>query len=146
MGYKSYTTIQKWAHLNLHKKTRGLADLFNVDIDDLTNKDMEFPEPKEKTSRKGITINVLCRVAVGIPIEAIENVIDTEEIAEDMANTGSFFVLQIHGNSMEPKISEGDIVIVLQQDGIDLISSNPSYEPIFFSNEEIVKKPVKIIG
>lgn len=134
---------------------------------------MKFPEPKEKTSKKGITINVLGRVAAGIPIEAIENVIDTEEITEDMVNTGTFFGLQIHGNSMKPKISEGDIVFVRQQDdaesgeivivtvngtdatrkrlrkyrnGIEPISNNPSYEPIFFSNEEIVKKPVKIIG
>lgn len=74
---------------------------------------------------------------------------------------------------MEPKMSEGDIVIVRQQDdaesgeivivtvngtdatckrlrkyrdGIELISNNPSYEPIFFTNEEIETKPVKIIG
>lgn len=32
------------------------------------------------------------------------------------------------------------------RDGIELISNNPSYEPIFFTNEEIETKPVKIIG
>ena len=90
-----------------------------------------------------------------------------------MARTGEFFGLQIHGNSMEPKFSEGDVVIVRLQDdaesgdiviamingddatckrlrkyrdGIELISTNPSYEPMFFSNEDIEKKPVKIIG
>lgn len=123
--------------------------------------------------KKGVTINVLGRVAAGIPIEAIENIIDTEEITEELAKTGDFFGLQIHGDSMEPKISEGDIVIVRKQedaengqviiatvngtdatckrlrkyrDGIELISNNPSYEPMFFSNEEIESKPVKIIG
>lgn len=176
LGYKSYTTIQKWEMGTSEpplKKTRELADLFNVDIDDLTNKDLELPEPPKSTFKKGVTINVLGRVAAGIPIEAIENVIDTEEITQEMAQTGTFFGLQIHGDSMEPKMSEGDVVIVRQQDdaesgeivivtvngtdatckrlrkyrdGIELISSNPSYEPIFFSNEEIVKKPVKIIG
>lgn len=118
-------------------------------------------------------INVYGRVAAGIPLEMIEDVIDTEEIPEDMAKTGSFFGLQIHGDSMEPKISDGDIVIVRQQDdaetgdtviatvngtdatckrlrkyrdGIELISTNPSYEPMFFSNQEIKSKPVRIIG
>jgi len=123
--------------------------------------------------KRGVTINVLGRVAAGIPIEAIENIIDTEEITEEMAKTGDFFGLKIRGDSMEPKISEGDVVIVRKQedaengqiiiatvngtdatckrlrkyrDGIELISNNPSYEPMFFSNEEIENKPVKIIG
>lgn len=74
---------------------------------------------------------------------------------------------------MEPRMKEGDVVIVRQQedaesgniviatvngtdatckrlkkytDGIALISSNPAYEPMYFSNEEIKSKPVRIIG
>ena len=74
---------------------------------------------------------------------------------------------------MTPNICDGDIVIVRQQDdaesgdiviatingeeatckrlrkyhqGIELISNNPSYDPFEFSNEEILNKPVKIIG
>lgn len=67
-------------------------------------------------SKKGITINVLGRVAAGVPIEAIEDIIDTEEITEDIAKTGEFFSLQIHGDSMEPRMYEGNVVIVRQQD------------------------------
>lgn len=123
--------------------------------------------------KKGVTINVLGRVAAGIPIEAVTDIIDTEEITEEMAHTGEFFGLKIKGNSMEPRIYENDVVIVRQQDdaesgdvviatingdeatckrlrkyrdGIELISNNPSYEPMFFNNEEIVNKPVRIIG
>ena len=119
--------------------------------------------------RKG----VLGRVAAGIPIEAIEEVIDTEEITEEMAAKGEFFGLQIHGKSMEPRMIEGDVVIVMKQDtaetgdivivtvngtdatckrlkryrdGIELIPINPSYDPIFFTNEEVESKPVRIIG
>lgn len=178
LGYKSYTTIQKWEMGTSEpplKKLKELSELFQVDMDDLTNKNLEFPEHEtsQKFPKKGITINVLGRVAAGIPIEAIENIIDTEEITEEMAITGEFFGLQIHGNSMEPRICEGDVVIVRQQndaesgdivialvngddatckrlrkyrDGIELISNNPSYDPMFFSNEEIQNKPVKIIG
>ena len=73
---------------------------------------------KHKTA--GVTINVLGRVAAGIPIEAIEDVIDTEEITEEMAATGDFFGLQIHGDSMEPRICEGDVVIAVSYTHLDV--------------------------
>lgn len=128
---------------------------------------------EKPTSSKGVKINVLGRVAAGLPIEAVENIIDTEEISEEMAKTGDFFGLLIKGDSMTPSICNGDIVIVRQQDdaesnevviatingtdavckrlrkykdGIELLSNNPSYEPLNFSNEEITEKPVKILG
>lgn len=44
LGYKSYTTIQKWEMGTSEpplKKLKELSDLFSVDIDDLTNKDFE---------------------------------------------------------------------------------------------------------
>ena len=121
----------------------------------------------------GVKINVLGRVAAGIPIEAIENIIDTEEISEQMAKTGEFFGLQIHGDSMEPQMYEGDTVIIRQQDdaengdivialvngndatckrlmkyagGIGLLSINAKYEPMIYSNQQINDMPVKIIG
>lgn len=120
-----------------------------------------------------VTIKVLGRVTAGIPIEAVEDVIDTEDITEEMAKTGTFFGLHIRGDSMEPRMCDGDVVIVRQQedaesgdiviamingddatckrlrkyrDGIELISNNPAYPPMFFSNEDIFSKPVKIIG
>lgn len=124
-------------------------------------------------AKKGTIINVLGRVAAGIPIEAIEDIIDTEEISEELARTGKYFGLLIHGNSMQPRICEGDVVIVRQQDdaetgdiviamvngddatckrlkkyhdGIELIPNNPAYEPLFYSNDEINNKPVRILG
>lgn len=133
----------------------------------------ENPTSNNLSKTKGITIPVLGHVAAGIPIEAIEEIIDTEEISEELAKTGKFFGLRITGDSMEPRICEGDVVIVRQQDdadsgdlviaiingseatckrlmkyttGISLISNNPVYEPMYFSNEEIIEKPVRIIG
>lgn len=129
--------------------------------------------PNIKSTSKGVKINVLGRVAAGIPIEVIEDIIDTEEITEEMARTGKFFGLQIKGDSMTPNICNGDIVIVRQQDdaengdvviatvngndavckrlrkykeGIELISNNPSYDPMEFSNKDILETPVKILG
>lgn len=137
---------------------------------DVSMKNMDTPP----SPKHGVTINVLGRVAAGLPIEAVENIIDTEEISEEMAKTGEFFGLQIKGDSMEPRIYEGDVVIVRKQDdaesgdivialvngndatckrltkyagGISLVSLNSAkYEPMMFSNEEIITKPVKILG
>lgn len=152
-------------------KILAFSKALAIDPSDLMGWDNENNDKPKKA--KGVPVKVLGRVAAGIPIEAIENVIDTEEISAELASTGEFFGLQIHGDSMEPKFSEGDVVIVRQQDdaesgdiiiatvngtdatckrlrkyrdGIELISTNPSYEPMFFSAEEIEKKPVRIIG
>lgn len=134
---------------------------------------MGWEEEMKPHQKKGVTIKVLGRVAAGIPIEAVEDIIDTEEISEDLARTGEFFGLQIHGDSMEPRIYDGDVVIVRQQDdaengeiviamvngddavckrlskfagGISLVSLNSKYDPLIFTNEDIQNKPVRIIG
>lgn len=176
LGYKSYTTIQKWEMGTSEpplKKTKDLAELFCVDIDDLTNIDLEYPNAENSKIQKRTIINVLGRVAAGIPLEAIEEIIDTEEISQEMASTGEFFGLQIHGDSMEPRMCDGDVVIVRKQDdaesgdivialvngndatckrlmkyagGISLIALNNKYEPLIFSNEDIETKPVRILG
>lgn len=130
--------------------------------------------PMERIEIKGTKeIPVLGRVAAGIPINAITEIIDTEEISEELAKTGDFFALKIKGYSMEPRIVDGDVVIVKQQedaengdtvialvngddavckrlrkyrDGLELISNNPAYAPMFFDKETIETKPVRIIG
>lgn len=177
LGYKSYTTIQKWESGVSEppvKKLRELASIFNIDMDDLASKDLKNENNNDSEQKRlGKTINVLGRVAAGIPINAITEIIDTEEISEDMAKTGDFFALQIKGDSMEPRIVDGDVVIVKQQedaengdtvialvngddavckrlrkyrDGLELISNNPAYAPMFFDKETIETKPVRIIG
>lgn len=37
------------------------------------------------------------------------------KISEDLAQTGDFLGAQIHGNSMAPRICDGDVEIVRQQ-------------------------------
>lgn len=131
---------------------------------------------KEHTSyhAKGIRIPVLGRVAAGIPIEAIEDIDEWEEIPESLAKTGEYFALRIKGESMSPKLQPGDIVIVKKQNDVDtgdtaivLVNGNDAtvkqikktetgimlvglnlevYQPHFYSNREIEELPVKIIG
>ena len=129
-------------------------------------------ENKSK-SKNAVKIPVLGLVRAGIPMDAVEYIIDYEEIGEDMARQGEFFGLQIKGDSMEPKISEGDVVIVRKQPdvengeiaivlvngdeatikkvqkfngGINLIPSNPAYDVITYTNEQIEKLPVRVLG
>lgn len=170
LGYKNKSSIAKietGANDIVQSKVIEFANVLHTTVSYLMGWDLT------SSSRKGVAVNVLGRVAAGIPIEAIEDVIDTEEISEEMAKTGEFFGLQIHGDSMEPKFSDGDVVIVRKQndaesddiviamvngddatckrlkkykDGIALISTNPAYDPMYFSKEEIETKPVRILG
>ena len=151
-------------------KVRKIADYFRISKSDLLDdKSMLLG----KTRVVGVSIKVVGRVSAGIPIDAIEDVIDTEEITEEMAKNGEYFGLKIKGDSMEPRICNGDVVIVRQQTdadpgdivialvngddavckklakysfGIGLISLNSKYEPLVYTNEEILNKPVKILG
>ena len=150
------------------KSIEKMALLFNVSIDDLLGH--KSPSPQKG---KGVKIPVYGNVAAGIPIEAITDIEDFEEIPEDWLGSGEFIALRIKGDSMEPRIESGDVVIVrLQQtaengdtvialingdeatckkikirpEGIMLSSINTAYEPMFYSNKEIKELPVKILG
>ena len=143
-----------------------LAELFGVSVDYLLGK-------TDVPSSSYIRVPVLGRVVACIPIDAIEDVIDWEDISTAAAGDGEYFGLQIKGHSMEPKISDGDVVIVRRQpdvdsgdiavvlvngddatvkrikkspQGVTLIPSNPAYEPMYYSNEEIESLPVQILG
>lgn len=164
-------TFSDWVNAKTYPridKIELMANYFGISKADLVEE-----RSQKSTPHKGVVINVLGRVAAGIPIEAIEDIIDTEEISEEMAKTGEFFGLQINGDSMEPKFSKGDVVIVRKQDdaesgdiviamvngndatckrlkkyadGIALLSTNPKYDPMIFNKQEIEEKPVRIIG
>lgn len=142
-----------------------------------TNTPLENLLPSSKTASstgRGVRIPVLGRVVAGIPLEAVEEILDYEEITPELAATGDFFALKIRGHSMEPRMLDGDVVIVRrqddvdsgdvaivlvngneatvkrvkkQEDGIALIATNTSvYEPHFYSNKEIQSLPVQILG
>lgn len=149
-----------------------LATLFQVSPSYLLGINDE--EEKSDSAIKGVRIPVLGNVAAGIPITAITDVDDWEEIPEKMANNGNYFALRIKGQSMEPRIKDGDVVIVKQQEDVDsgdvaivlvngdeatvkeikkldtgimLIGWNTAvYSPRFYSAKDIKSLPVRIIG
>lgn len=143
-----------------------LAALFEVSVDYLLGN-------TETPTSDGVKIPVLGDVAAGIPIEAVTDILDYEEIDAALARTGEFFGLRIKGASMEPRMREGDVVIVRQQniadtgdtvvvlvngdsatvkkikigpDGITLLPTNPAYDPMFYSAAEVESLPVRVIG
>ena len=119
-------------------------------------------------------VPVLGRIPAGIPIDAIEDVEDWEELPASMLKGDKkFFGLIVRGDSMLPEYRNGDVLIIQQQDncdngddcavmvnngeatfkrvrktekGITLQPLNPAYDPLFFTNEEIEELPVRILG
>lgn len=164
----AYTTLCDWINGNSYPridKIEMMANHWNIEKSDLVE------EPKKKKNR--FLVPVLGKVVAGYPMEAVENIIDYEEISEDMARAGEFFALQVKGDSMLPRFTEGDIVIVKKQEdvdsgdiaimmvngneatikkvqkhewGINLIPLNSAYETMSYSNEEIMALPVRCLG
>lgn len=161
----SWMTGARFPRMNTIQK---LAYIFNVEKSDLIENGTS-----SKTVR-GIKIPVLGRVAAGIPIEAIQEIEDYEEIPEAWGNPREYFALVIKGHSMEPRIWDGDRVIVHKQSDVDsgqtavvivngdeatvkrvkkmeggimLIALNPAvYQPHFYSAKDVRELPVRIIG
>lgn len=145
-----------------------IADYFDIPVEYLITGEIKKP-----AETQGIWIPVLGRVAAGIPMEAIEDIEDYEEITKERAAQGEFFALKVKGDSMAPRFAEGDVLIVRRMsdcnngdiavvlvgnadatvkrikktaEGIFLIASNPAYEPRYYSNHEIEELPVTILG
>lgn len=164
-------TFSDWVNAKTYPridKIELMANYFGVSKADLVEE-----HTTQSASSNAVTVKVLGRVAAGIPIEAITDIVDEEEISEELAKTGDFFGLRIQGDSMEPDIHNGDTVIVRKQDdaesdeivialvngndgvckrlkkytdSIALVSLNPNYEPMYFNSEEVEEKPVRIVG
>jgi len=167
------STISQWENGKVEPDIEALikiASIFETSIDNVLGEET----PRPPISSGGEWVPVLGEVAAGIPIEAVEDIVDYEEIDSALAATGAFFGLRIKGSSMEPRIREGDVVIVRKQDDADtgdtvvvlvngdsatvkrlkkeadgsmwLLPNNPAYDPQHFTPTEILEKPVHIIG
>lgn len=166
-----YTTFTDWYNGNIYPridKIEMLANYFRIEKSDLI-------ENKDKTTRtSSAVVLVYGTIPAGIPMECIEDVIDTEEISIDMLKGDKqYFGLKIKGNSMEPDYLDGDTIILQKVDdcesgqdcvvmvngndgtfkrvfknetGIILQPLNPEYQPLIYTNEQIKSLPVRVIG
>lgn len=171
----SNTTVNNWVKgysMPRMDKVDRICQFFMITRADLLENKSQEESPTRHA--KGVRIPVLGRVAAGIPIEAITDVDDWEEIPESMAKTGEYFALRITGNSMEPRMLDGDVVIVKRQSDVDngdvavvLVNGNDAtvkqitksetgltligwnlavYTPRTYNKEECRELPVSILG
>lgn len=124
-------------------------------------------------TRPAFRIPVLAKVAAGIPIEAIEDIVDWEEASDLPGEEGDYFGLVVKGDSMNPEIKDDDVLIVRKQPtaengqiavvmvngdegtckkwnktdaGVTLTSLNPEYDPMMFTPEQVESMPVRVVG
>jgi len=167
-----YTTICDWLKTNTYpriNKIEKMAQIFGISKADL----VEHHNTSDYVKR-AIRIPVLGRIPAGIPLEAIEDILDYEEIPADWTAGGKeYFALRIQGDSMEPEYRDGDVVIfrktntcdngahcavivnghdatfkkvIRRESGVVLQPLNTKYDPSVFSNEEIEELPLNVIG
>ena len=167
------STVRKWETGDIANMKIDKVSLLAKALKTTPSAILGTEEETAESPAAPVRIPVLGKVAAGIPIEAVEEILDYEEISADLAKTGDYFALQIQGDSMEPRICPNDVVIVRKQssvesgdiavvlvngenaackkiirqaNGISLVSLNPAYPPMFYTNEEITSLPVTILG
>ena len=169
LGWKK-GTVSAWVNgtrMPKMDKIDIMCKYFGCERDDL------LFDAREMKMMRSVSIPVYARVAAGIPLEASEEIVDREEIPKKWTEFGDYYGLRIRGVSMQPRIEEGDVVIVRKQstaddgqtvialvngndavckklkvykDGIALVSNNPIYAPMYFSTSDTQDIPVRIIG
>jgi len=161
---KSITLLAKALHVN---------PVWLIGYDVQMNMQFDNLEGVNKTTNTK-TVPIYGYVPAGIPIDCIQELIDTEEInVDNITSDKEYFGLKIKGDSMYPEYLNGDIIILEQindcnsgddcvvmvngndgtfkrifkyKDGITLQPLNNAYEPVFYTNKEIKQLPVRIIG
>lgn len=170
-------TVSNWELGKIDVDTdslKFLADMFNCSVDYILYRDEDNLAPLADHLTAGSKIPVLGKVPAGIPIEAIEDIIDEIELSEKLTRSGfEYFALLVSGNSMYPEYMDGDIVIVRRQEtaetgddvvayvngydatlkrlirserGITLRPLNPDFESRTYTAEEVEKLPIRIAG
>ena len=174
-----YSTFSDWVNANTYPridKIELMAKYFGI-----TKADLVEPSSAASKADSVIRLPVLGDIAGGVPIEALTQTIDPddpdswEEIPSSWAASGKeFLALKVSGDSMEPRISDGDIAILercydfvngavmavyvngynatlkrvrVMPNGILMLESfNPDHESKVFTDEEVKKIPVKPLG
>lgn len=169
----AYTNIENGKREPDNSTLVRLSEYFNTSTDYLLERISTMYGPPEPTAQGSKWVPVLGTIPAGVPIEAVEEILGWEEIPASMVSQGEHFALKVKGDSMEPRIHAGDVVIVRQQTtcesgdiavvlvngdeatlkrikkepgGLMLIPNNSAYEPMFFTNEQIETLPVRIMG
>ena len=163
LGYRSFTTIQKWedgtsspSYAILEK----LSEIFKTTPAKLMSDEVSYAP-------------VLGIVAGGSPIYANQEVLGYEAVSLDLPSGSEYFYLRVVGDSMkDARILPGDLLYVHAQENLDngqigvilvddeatvkrfyqengivtLKPANPSFKPLVFDEKEFKQHQVKILG
>lgn len=114
LGYRSFTTIQKWEDGTSFPKVENLnalAGIFRVELDHLLNVDLRAEK---------VAVPILGEVKAGYDMYADENILGYEYCDLKDYGAGEYFYLKVRGDSMkEDRIEDGDIVYVKRQDYLE---------------------------
>lgn len=171
----SKATVQRWETGSISNMRRDrikkLSEILQIAPEILLEAENKVPELSQPRTALA-KIPVLGTVAAGVPITAQEDIIGWEEVPAQWVKNDTVFALKLKGDSMEPRMTEGDVVIVKKQsdvtsgeiaivmvdgeatckkvvkhsDGMVLISNNLKYAPMFFSVKDIDDKNITILG
>lgn len=149
---------------------KKVASAINTPIENI----LKMLDDTQPITLNATLINVYSSVHAGIPNEMIDNIVDTEEISEDMLKGNKeYFGVKVKGDSMFPEYLENDTIICEKTNdcengddcivsingneaflkrvykntnGITLQALNSKYEPLSYTNEEVISIPITIIG
>lgn len=114
LGYKSFTTIQKWEDGSAFPRVatlKKMADFFDIDVDHLLNVNIRVEQ---------VAVPIIGEVKAGYDLYAIEDIYGYEYCNSNEYGPGEYFYLKVKGDSMiDLRIGEGDIVYVRKQDYLE---------------------------
>ncbi|MBE6894533.1 MAG: helix-turn-helix domain-containing protein [Ruminococcaceae bacterium] len=172
----SKATVQRWETGGISNMRRDrikkLSEILQINPQLLLSAEEALTDSKITEDIAFVKIPVLGTVAAGVPIAAQQDIIGWEEVPAEWTKNSTLFALKLKGDSMEPRMAAGDIVIVKKQsdvesgqiaivlvgneatckkvvkhaDGIVLISNNTKYAPMFFTIKDIEEKNITVLG
>ncbi len=160
MGIKSKSTIYRYMNAEMSPKistVKYLAEYYNVSPAWLMGYDVPMErnfdkniQGMDKKSEGSAVVLIYGSIPAGVPMEIIEDIIDTEEIPADMLKGGKqYFGLRVKGNSMNPEYLDGDIIILEKvqdcesgQDCVIMVNGNDGTFKRVIKNEE--KQTIKL--
>lgn len=169
----SYTTLATWLQAKSYPridKIELMANYFHVSKSDLVEK-KEIDNISEHIKDNSVRVPVIGTIACGDPIDADENIDEYRmEYFPNGVPSGKLVDLRCKGDSMEPTIPDGSIVVIRLQPEVEngeiaavlvdgdtratlkrvkyvagkvvLWPENPKYDPIWLDDEH----PGRIIG
>lgn len=178
VGYKTRSSIAKIesGHSDVSRnKIVEIAKALRVSPADLMGWGDEPEGPCNGEALSSLRIPVLGRIPAGVPIEAVEEILDYEDLsAKNYDISKDYFALLVIGDSMSPKYEEGDVVIVertpdclsgsdcvvlvndhdatlkrvykYENGAIELRPLNSRYEKTMYSMNEVLTMPISICG